>query len=211
MIDNRLPISGKSDLVALDTFLDFRMLSITRIVQAATEMIRAAGLNVGIDCLAPSLARMVGQDYQALDAHTDWIKASLYYQTLGPAGLPFELLALADWLTEHHSINQWNALMSLSDATRLPLPPNRAALREQGLTGEALGSEVWRARGASTQPLLCRHRSGTNTWHRRCIGVTTHRLSQHTQGNQPTRSGAGLGSAAYSSPTVRPGSAGLAK
>lgn len=154
LIDNRLPISGKADLVALDTFLDFRMLSITRIVQAAAEMIRQAGLEVSIDCLAPSLARTVGQDYQALDVHSDWIKASLYYQTLGPAGLPFELLALADWLTERHQINQWNALMSLSDATRLPFPPNRAALREQGLTGEALGAEVWRARGASTNMLL---------------------------------------------------------
>jgi hypothetical protein len=154
LLDNRLPVSGKSDLIVLDTFMDFRMLSITRIVQAATEIIRDAGLDVGIGCFSPSLSRMVGQDYQALDVNTNWITAMLYSHTLRPGGIPFELLALAGWLAEQHQINEWNAMMSLADATRLPFPPTRNALREQGLTTEALGAEVWRARASSTRALL---------------------------------------------------------
>lgn len=154
LLDNHLSVAGRPELVALDTFMDFRMLSITRIVQAAADQIRGAGLEVGLDCFAPSLARMVGQDYEALDVHADWIKAMLYCHTLGPAGMPYELLALAGWLTEWHRINEWTALMALSEAARMPFPPTRSTLLKQGLSDEALGMEVWRARASGVRKLL---------------------------------------------------------
>ena len=142
------------NLVALRAFLDFRVRSVTRFVQAAADLVHAQGLGVGLDCFAPSLAHMVGQNLGALNAHCDWIKIMVYGHTFGPAGLPFELLELADWLVGERAASEVEALERLSQAVHLPLPPTRTALREQGLVPEALAAEVRRARAAGVSQLL---------------------------------------------------------
>ena len=65
--------------------------NITRVVAQAAGMIRSAGLSVGLDCFAPSLAAPVGQDLGALSALGDWVKLMLYGHTWAPAGMPFEM------------------------------------------------------------------------------------------------------------------------
>jgi hypothetical protein len=149
-------VSGMSDpdLVALRAYLDFRARGITRFVREVCRVIRAEGLAVGLDCFSPAIAWMVGQDLGALDACCDWIKIMSYGHTLGPAGLPFELLDMADWLIGRGWAGEREALEWLSQASRLPLPPTRAALRQRGLLPDALAKEVRRARAEGISTLL---------------------------------------------------------
>ena len=135
-------------------FLDFRTRSVTRFVQSAADVARTEGLAVGLDCFSPALTHLVGQDLAALDPCCEWIKVMTYGHSLGPAGLPFELLDLAGWLTERAAMDEAGALRSLSRAAHVPLPASRSALEEGGLTPEALAGEVRRARAAGVRTLL---------------------------------------------------------
>ena len=76
---------------------------------------------VGLDCFSPMLMSMAGQDQHRLGKGVDWIKLMSYAHTLGPAGIPFELLALADWLVEHTGLDEQAALKLLSQASELGL------------------------------------------------------------------------------------------
>jgi hypothetical protein len=154
-----LPGAGSSkpidpEIAILDTFLDFRARSVVGLVEAAVDLIHEEGLAVGLDCFAPALARMVGQDLGALEGCAEWTKVMTYGHTLGPAGLPFELLYLADWLVDRRGVGESQALEWLSQATGLPLPRSRGALRARGLAPAALEIEVRRARAAGIRNLL---------------------------------------------------------
>ena len=59
-------------------------------VAAVADSLRSRGLSVGMDLYAPFMAPFVGQDYEILSAHTDFIKPMLYRQTFAPAGMGFE-------------------------------------------------------------------------------------------------------------------------
>jgi hypothetical protein len=154
LLDPSTAGTSDPDLGALHVFLDFRARCVTRLVQAAADVIHAAGLAVGLDCFSPALAPLVGQDLGALNARCEWIKIMAYGHALGPASLPFELLGLADWLVDERLMNEPQALEWLSLATRLPLPSTRAALAERGLAPEALAAETQRGRAAGISPLL---------------------------------------------------------
>jgi hypothetical protein len=154
LLDPSAPTSENPNLALLRRFLDFRAASITRLVRAAADTARGMGLGVGLDCFSPSLASTVGQDLGALDRTCDWIKVMTYGHTLAPAGLPFELLNLADWLVRHKAIERSEVLGWLSGASGLPLRATPEALREDGLTPEALASEVRRGRLAGVRTLL---------------------------------------------------------
>jgi hypothetical protein len=114
---------------------------------------------VGLDCFSPALAYMVGQDLGALDACCEWIKVMTYGHALGPAGLPFELLGLADWLTDAAQMGERSAVEAetlswLSGVVGLPLPTTRARLCQEGLSPQALGAEVRRGRAHGITTLL---------------------------------------------------------
>jgi hypothetical protein len=153
LLDPKAPPPAGSDLAALRAFLEFRTHSVTRFVRAANDAIRDEGLAVGLDCFSPALAGLVGQDLSALATGCDWIKIMVYGHAFGPAGLPFELLDLAEWLMEQQ-IGERDALTWLSHASHLPLPPTRVPLQEQGLPPEALAAEVKRARDLGVGTLL---------------------------------------------------------
>lgn len=129
----------------LASFLDFRQHSITRLVQTAVRQAAQAGLEIGLDCFSPALTRMVGQNLAALDALGGWIKGMTYPRVFGPAGLPFELLGLLDWLTGR-GVNPAEALAAIAASSRLPLPASPADLRQAGLGSDALRLEIGRGR-----------------------------------------------------------------
>ena len=131
---------SEADLLA--SFLDFRQRSISRIVHEAANIITSQGMAVGLDCFTPGLARMVGQDLTALNATCEWIKIMTYTHTLAPAGLPFELLGLASWLTSRFHISRRQVLHCMAEATGLPLPASLSALRSNGLPPEAISAEI---------------------------------------------------------------------
>ena len=138
----------------LQDFLAFRCTSITRLAHKAAALVHAAGLEVGLDCFSPGLTGMVGQDLPALGARVDWIKAMSYAHTLGPAGLPFELLGLADWLVHTAALKDKEAMQCLADALDLPLPLQRKTLREKGLSPSALQAEIRRGCLSTPTPVL---------------------------------------------------------
>jgi hypothetical protein len=139
--DNGLP-----DLLR---FLAFRRQSVTNFIAALARPLRAAGMEIGLDCFSPCLAGMVGQDLAAVSRHADWIKLMSYAHTLGPAGVPFELLGLYDELTREAGLDESEALACLSQSTGLPLPATRQELERQGLSPQALESELRRGVAAS--------------------------------------------------------------
>lgn len=59
-------------------------------VAAIADSLRARDLEIGMDLYAPFMAPFVGQDYEILSAHADFIKPMLYRQTFAPAGMGFE-------------------------------------------------------------------------------------------------------------------------
>jgi hypothetical protein len=154
LLDPAASALANSDLAMLRTFLDFRVRSVSRFVQAAADVVHAENLAVGLDCFSPALTYMVGQDLGMLAPHCEWIKIMSYGHTLGPAGLPFELLSLADWLIGQQLTSEREALEWLSQASHLRLSPRRSALREEGIAPEGLAAETRRARGAGVSVLL---------------------------------------------------------
>jgi len=137
-------LGGDAGLPELPRFLDFRRQSVTAFIAALARPLRAAGMEIGLDCFSPCLTGMVGQDLAAVSRHADWIKLMSYAHTLGPAGLPFELLGLYDELTRGAGLDESAALACLSQACALRLPATRQGLERQGLSPQALESELRR-------------------------------------------------------------------
>lgn len=146
--------SAGDALTPLGALMQFRVWSITRFVGRAIQVARAHGLAVGLDGFSPALTPMVGQGLGALDAGADWTKVMTYGHTLAPAGVPFELAALADWLAARGGLSGDDALRLITQTTGLPLPDTLRALRGEGLSPEALGDEVRRARASGVRTLL---------------------------------------------------------
>ena len=59
-------------------------------VAIIADSLRSRGLLVGMDLYAPFMAPYVGQDYEILARHADFIKPMLYRKTFAPAGMGFE-------------------------------------------------------------------------------------------------------------------------
>lgn len=145
---------GRLSAGALDAFLDFRQRSITRLVLEASGVATSLGMAVGLDCFSPCLTRMVGQDLAELNRSCEWIKIMTYTHTLAPAGLPFELLGLADWLVSHSRMTPRQALLCLADASGLPLPGNLSEIRADGLPAEAITAEIRLGRSLGVERLF---------------------------------------------------------
>jgi len=136
---------------ALETFLRFRADSVTCAVSSAAELLTAAGMATGLDSFSPSLAWMVGQDLGALDKISAWTKIMTYPHTYGPAGLPFELLGLRDWLKEQESSS---CVEALRECSGLDLPPARETLASVGLPPATLQTEIELGRKLGITKLL---------------------------------------------------------
>ena len=78
-----------SDSVAM-AFFKAKGHIVSGAVAAIADSLRSRSLEVGMDLYAPFMATFVGQDYEVLAAHADFIKPMLYRQTFAPAGMGFE-------------------------------------------------------------------------------------------------------------------------
>jgi hypothetical protein len=134
--------------------LDSRACSVTDLTAVIAAQLRGAGLEVGLDCFSPGLAKMVGQDLAALSGHVDWIKIMSYAHTLGPAGLPFELRDMCDFLRSATGLKRAEILQRMAEALDRPLPKRRKALEESGLSPLALQQEVEAGVKISRVPIL---------------------------------------------------------
>ena len=95
----------------------------------------------------------VGQDLETLTRSSDWVKIMTYPRVFGPAGMPFELLGFADWLSRR-AMDQSEALKLLTEVANLPLPANIAGLRSVGLGSEVIRLEIEKSRHAGVNNLF---------------------------------------------------------
>ena len=138
---------SSTDDALLESFFTFRSNSITHIVQYAAKLARSHGLNIGLDCFSPTLTRLVGQDLSALNKSCDWIKLMTYPRVFGPAGLPFELRALSNWLRGRYNIQETEATQIVNEASGLSLSTN-------GLASESIAYEIQRGRAVGISNLF---------------------------------------------------------
>jgi len=57
-------------------------------------------MQVGLDLYAPLMSGFVGQDYEKISAHVDFIKPMLYRRTEAPAGIGYEYRLLREAVRE---------------------------------------------------------------------------------------------------------------
>ena len=131
--------------VALRKFLDFREGSITHIVRQMEELARGYGWEVGLDCFSPTLTYSVGQDLAALDRIGDWIKTMTYIHTYAPAGLPFELNGMLEFIKRNSVLDVGSIIKWLSQVTLLSMPKSQKSLIKKGLPSSALEKELSKA------------------------------------------------------------------
>ncbi|AFK07882.1 hypothetical protein Theba_2253 [Mesotoga prima MesG1.Ag.4.2] len=115
-------------------FLEFRKSSVLQLLASYADRARNLGLEVGVDLFSPSLRNIVSQDYERISRHVDWMKPMVYCKTMGPAGLPMELLSLAKILVEHASrLSEREALEIIGELTGLLLPESFDEIRMKGI------------------------------------------------------------------------------
>lgn len=115
-------------------FLEFRKSSVLQLLASYADRARNLGLEVGVDLFSPSLRNIVSQDYERISRHVDWMKPMVYCKTMGPAGLPMELLSLAKILVEHASrLSEREALEIIGELTGLLLPESFDEIRMEGI------------------------------------------------------------------------------
>ncbi len=115
-------------------FLEFRKSSVLQLLTSYADRARNLGLEVGVDLFSPSLRNFVSQDYERISRHVDWMKPMVYCKTMGPAGLPMELLSLAKILVEHASrLSEREALEIIGELTGLLLPESFEEVRMKGI------------------------------------------------------------------------------
>jgi hypothetical protein len=131
----------------LESVFRFRFDSITHLVQYAAKLARSHGLSIGLDCFSSALTRMVGQDLPSLNKSCEWIKLMTYPRVFGPAGLPFELNAMTEWLRSRYNLSETEAIDVVGRAGGLSLTKN-------GLDSESIAHEIQRGRNVGVTKLL---------------------------------------------------------
>lgn len=147
-------LSAADSLTEFQRFLHFRAQSITNILQEVTVAIKTKNLEVGLDAFSPSLAFMVGQDLAKITPLADWTKVMSYAHTLGPAGIPYELSQLAQFLKQKFAREEIEILSVLSQIFELEIPHPLEELLQTGLSSSTLAKEIERAVQSSPKPIL---------------------------------------------------------
>ena len=90
----------------LARFLAFRTKSVARLVGELADKCRRLGRSVSLDLFSPSLAPLVGQDYQRLKGCCKWAKPMTYRLARGPAGLRLEIPALIEGVAQRFGLEE---------------------------------------------------------------------------------------------------------
>jgi hypothetical protein len=87
-------------------FLAFRAASVARLVGQLADECCGLRRSVSLDLFSPSLAPLVGQDYQGLKECCDWVKPMTYRLARGPAGLRLEIPALIEGVAQSFGLDE---------------------------------------------------------------------------------------------------------
>jgi hypothetical protein len=97
---------------------------------------------------------MVGQSLEELGRGVDWVKIMVYAHTMGPAGMPFELIGLANWLVQTAGLDERQAMACLERSSGLALPASFKDLKNCGLDASTLREEIRRGVAITPAPVL---------------------------------------------------------
>jgi hypothetical protein len=131
---------------SIDAVFRFRTHSILRLLEPAAGAVRAAELEVGLNCLTPTLTRMTGQDLTYFDYHCDWIN-------IQTEPLPHEFGALARWLVTQ-GMSEEDALEMLAQVAGTPLPATIEQLTTEDVAPDVLWLEAQRTREAGVTNMV---------------------------------------------------------
>ncbi|MEP3438237.1 MAG: hypothetical protein ABJN75_15865 [Hoeflea sp.] len=95
-----------ADQPLLQQFIRFRADSISEMIATVADRMRNLGKKVSLDVFSPVLAPLVGQDFEALTHHAEWIKPMIYRFGRGPSSLRSELPALIHELGDHLGLDE---------------------------------------------------------------------------------------------------------
>ncbi|MCX6053421.1 MAG: hypothetical protein NTZ74_00615 [Chloroflexi bacterium] len=154
LFGNNKAITDESLREMVTNWMKFRESSISDFVKGVSQIIKHRGLDVGLDCFSPGLTHMVGQDLKILSRYANWIKLMSYAHTLGPAGLPFEIIDFIDYLLKFTPLTERAALKLLSSFLDIPLPDSIKKLQKQGLSSHALELEIRKGKDGACIPVL---------------------------------------------------------
>jgi hypothetical protein len=127
----------------LEELAAFRTRSVLAAVRRFSALARSRGLEVGLDLFSPSLAPLVGQDYEALSSLCDWVKPMIYRSAVGPAGLPLEIASLWNGLRALHPHSDPAVLgRLLGELFHWEIPDTETELRARGLPASIISSEL---------------------------------------------------------------------
>jgi len=74
--------------------------------------------------------------------------------TFAPAGVPFELNGIADFISEKSRLGKDSVIKWLAQITHLPLPPDQETLIKNGLSSACLSAEFQKGAGIVLGKLL---------------------------------------------------------
>lgn len=132
--------------------MNFREDVIVALVKRYASFARQSSRQVGIDLFSPSLAPFVSQDYHKLSSLSDWVKPMLYMHTMGPAGLPLELIAIVKTIQNLNPYLSESSIWEfLSASISLDLPTSSILMEESGLSQENVTREIGRAKESIPQ------------------------------------------------------------
>lgn len=144
----RALFQAEDEASLLEQFFRFRSGCISEAVARFAGQAQTGWLSVGLDCFAPSLMRMVGQELRALGQVCDWVKLMTYPHAHGPAGLPFELFNLANWLEKKHGMSRNDGVQFVSQASQVEISC------DQGCPAESIRQEIGIGKTKSEAPLF---------------------------------------------------------
>ncbi|MFQ6126529.1 MAG: hypothetical protein ACE5R6_18240 [Candidatus Heimdallarchaeota archaeon] len=126
----------------------FKCQTIETHLQAVRQKIQDLGmdLDLGVALFTPSLAPLVGQDYQKIAAHVDLIQPMVYHRGKGPACINHELASLILALPSNREKPEiLDALYRVFWQKDLNFPKELDLLQKDGLPPEVVSIEINRA------------------------------------------------------------------
>lgn len=98
----------------LQRFMNFRMASINRVLIDINFMLKKIDKKLALDVFSPSLAPLVGQDFEFMSTIAEWVKPMIYRFGHGPSSLRSEIQALVNGLSAYLGLEPAKVTQSIA-------------------------------------------------------------------------------------------------
>lgn len=147
--------AGMTKRLGIEQWIQFRTTPITRLAARYADLAKEIDLPMGLDVLAPALAKHGGQNFTELGKLADWVKPRIYCHIYGPSSIPLEYYCTAMGLKKWGRRLSMRAIMEfISDSIGLDLPPNAHNLTPVYFTNVAVREQIGKARANIDAPVF---------------------------------------------------------